>query len=151
MGYAEASITLAASPEKVWAVLNDIARTPEWVTGLTAAEMATEGTVGAGSAYRDYNRLGPFRQVTLWRILVFEPLRRQVHVSESAALPSTMTLALAPAGTGTRLTMSVEYRLLPQLGPIGRLLERVLMNRLLGQVLRDNQLGLERHLAATTP
>lgn len=146
MGYTEATTTIHAPVEIVWASLNDIARTPDWVTGLADARLETPEPVGVGSVYTDYNRLGPFLQVTRWRVTVFEPHKLQVHESESAVLPSRMTLELSPTTAGTALRMTVEYRLLPGLGAISRALESALMNHLLQRVLRQNQASLNAYL-----
>ena len=147
MGTVEAAATVHAPIEAVWGCLNDIAHTPEWVVGLEAAEVKTPGPYGLGAIYHDHNRLGPMLQVTPWRITAFEPETLQVHESESATLPSKMTLNLSPAPEGTRLQMIVEYRFLPWLGPVSRLIEAVLMNRLLKGVLRRNLANLNEYVA----
>jgi len=147
MGHAEAATVIHAPVEVVWNCLNDIEHTREWVVGLVDAEIVTSSPYGVGTIYKDYNRLGPMLQVTPWRITVFEPLRCQVHESESASLPSKMTLNLLPAPDGsTYLQMIVEYQFLLRLGLIGRVLEGLLMNRLLKQVLRQNQANLNAYL-----
>jgi uncharacterized protein YndB with AHSA1/START domain len=147
MGYAEASTELNAPVEAVWDALNDIDHTPDWVVGLEAAEIVTSGPYGLRTVYHDHNRLGPFLQVTPWRITVFEPMTRQVHESGSRTLPSKMTLTLTPTAGGTRLQMTVEYHFLPRLEPVGRLLEKLLMNRMLAQVIAQNQAHLNTYLA----
>ncbi len=146
MGHAEAARILNAPPQAVWDCLNDIEHTPEWVSGLAAAEVKTPGPYGAGSIYHDHNRLGPFPQETPWHVTAFEPVTRQVHESRSTVLPSTMTLTLDSMPGGTRVRFSVEYRFLPRLGPVSRLFERVVMDRLLGQVLRQNLARLDAYL-----
>jgi uncharacterized protein YndB with AHSA1/START domain len=151
MGYAEASRIINAPVEAVWNALNDIDHTPDWVTGLENAEIVTTGEYGAGTIYTDYNRLGPVLQTTPWRITVFEPMTHQVHESESATLPSKMTIKLTPAPEGTHLHMIVEYQFLPRLGAFGRLLENVLMNRLIKQVLTQNQTSLDVYLGRSKP
>ncbi|MBE0690634.1 MAG: SRPBCC family protein [Anaerolineae bacterium] len=138
---------IEAPLEAVWQCLNDIDRTSEWVVGLEAAEVITNGPFGVGTIYVDHNRLGPFPQVTPWHITAFEPMTRQVHVSESAALPSTITFIVAPTAIGTYVQMAVEYQLLPRLGVIGRALEGLLMNRLLQQVITQNLARLNDQLA----
>lgn len=146
MGYAQAASIIHAPVEVVWDCLNDIDHTPQWVTGLEDAKIVTTGSYGVGTIYHDYNRLGPALQVTPWRITTFEPMTRQVHQSESATLPSTMILNLSAAPEGARLQFVVEYRLLPRLGLVSRLLEQVLMNRLITQVLKQNLAGLDAYL-----
>lgn len=147
MGRIDVATTVQAPLEAVWNCLNDIDHTPEWVVGLEAAAVTTPGPYGAGTVYHDYNRLGPFLQVTPWRITAFDPMTYQVHESESTMLPSRMILNLSPTPEGTRLQMIVEYRLLPRLGPVSRLLENLLFNRLLAGVLRQNQANLNAYLS----
>jgi hypothetical protein len=99
-----------------------------------------------GTIYIDTNRLGPFPQKTPWRITTFEPVTKQIQESESNVIPSTMILNLASAPDGTRVHMIVEYRFLPKLGPISRLLEGLLMNRILSGVLKQNLNNLNDYL-----
>ncbi|MBI5667702.1 MAG: SRPBCC family protein [Chloroflexi bacterium] len=146
MGYAEATTLIHAPVEAVWNALNDIDHTPDWVVGLEKAEIVTPGDYGLGAIYHDHNRLGPLPQVTPWHVTTFEPMIRQVHESQTAALPSRMTLTLTPAPEGTRLHMAVEYRFLPRLGVISRILESLVMNRVLTGVLRQNQANLNAYL-----
>ncbi len=147
MGRIDVAMTVQAPLEAVWNCLNDIDHTPEWVVGLEAAVVTTPGPYGVGTVYHDYNRLGPFLQVTPWRITAFDPMTHQVHESDSTTLPSRMILNLSPTPEGTRLQMIVEYRLLPRLGPVSRLLENLLFNRLLAGVLRQNQANLNAYLS----
>jgi hypothetical protein len=147
VGHVRQTRIIDAPPQAVWNALNDISRTPQWVVGLVGAELVTPGPVGLHSVYIDYNRLGPFPQKTTWHITEFEPLVCQVHESTSRILPTTMTLGIAAVPGGTRLEMVVDYAFLPQLGKVGRWLERVLMNRMLGQVIAQNQAQLAAHLS----
>ncbi|MCC7451663.1 MAG: SRPBCC family protein [Anaerolineae bacterium] len=147
MGRAEASALIYAPIDVVWYCLNDIDHTPEWVVGLANAAIKTTGPYGIGTIYVDTNKLGPFPQVTPWLVTVFEPMTRQVHVSQSKVLPTTMRLDLAPAVYYTRLRFTVEYQFLPNTGIIGRALEYLLMNRLLSQVIRQNLHNLNAYLS----
>lgn len=146
MGYVEASKTVQAPVEDVWNLLNDIDRTPEWVTGLERAEINTASPFGEGTIYTDYNRLGPIIQVTPWHITLFQPMSCQVHVSDSAALPSKMTLIVNPTENGTHVGMIVEYHFLPQLRGAGLILEELVMNRLLKGVLEQNLNSMNDYL-----
>jgi carbon monoxide dehydrogenase subunit G len=151
MGFVRQQRIIDATPQAIWNALNDIDRTPAWVVGLARAEQVTPGPMAKDSVYIDYNRLGPFLQKTTWMVTEFEPLVCLVHVSGSRVLPTTMTLGLSPADGGTRLVMIVEYAFLPQLGVVGRWLERVLMNRMLGQVIAQNQAQLAAYLRGQQP
>lgn len=146
MGYVQASRTIHAPAEAVWNALNDIDNTPKWVVGLEKAELKTHEPYGKDAIYYDYNRLGPFPQVTAWTVVEFTPMSHQVHVSNSNVLPSKMLLSLIASSKGTHVTMTVEYRFLPQWGAVGRLLERMVMNHLLKSVLQQNLGQLDQYL-----
>ncbi|MBI1278526.1 MAG: hypothetical protein GC179_10400 [Anaerolineaceae bacterium] len=146
MGYAEASQIIHAPIETVWNTLNDIENTSKWVVGLEKAEMKTIGDFGQDSIYTDYNRLGPIPQVTDWRITEYEPMARQVHMSSSEGLPSTMTLSLSPAPQGTLLKMTVDYQFMPHWGSISRIFEALIMNRMLRSVIIQNMSHLNSFL-----
>lgn len=146
MGYAQATNDIHAPIEAVWDALNDIDHTPAWVEGLERAEVITPPPYGVGTIYTDYNWLGPFLQVTNWQITHFEPYAQQVHESQSRVLPSAMTMTLTAIPEGARLDMAVNYRFLPRFGVVGRLLEKWVMNRLLAQVLKQNQVNLNVYL-----
>ena len=146
MGYAEAVATIHAQVEMVWDTLNDIDNTHRWVMGLERAEITTTGACGVGTVYHDYNRLGPALQVTAWNVAVFEPMTRQVHVSDSTTLPSKMVIVMAARAEGTRVRMSVEYRFMPQWGRFSRVFETLVMNHVLSSVLRQNLGRLNAYL-----
>jgi hypothetical protein len=146
MSLVERSIILNTSSSNVWNVLNDLQHTPDWVVGLERTENITPGPVGVGTIYHDINRIGPLLQRTPWTITEFEPMSRQVHVSESSVLPSTMILTITPEGAGVRFEQIVEYRFLPQLGPLSRLLEKAVMNRLLKLAFKQIQANLKTYI-----
>lgn len=146
MGYAEASQIIHAPIETVWNTLNDIDNTPKWVVGLKHAEIVTVGSFGKGSIYTDYNKLPWTIQVTPWHVTEFEPMTRQVHVSESINLPSTMTLTLQPTDEGTLVKFTVDFRFIPRWGAAGRLFERMVMSKALSGVIQQNLGQLDRFL-----
>jgi hypothetical protein len=147
MAHAETTAIIRAPVEAVWHALNDIDNTKDWVVGLEKAVIITTGEFGVGSAYYDYNRLGPFLQKTLWRITEFEPTTQQAHVSESKVLPSTIRFALSPVPEGTYVRMVVDFQFLPQLGIIGRLLERAVLSQGIENIISKNLANLDVYLA----
>ena len=146
MGRVEATAFVDAAFEIVWNTLNDIDNTPEWVVGLQAAEVKTAGVYGLGTIYDDYNRLGPVLQKTAWRITRFEPTTCQIHESESTIFPAKLIMNLSPLNDNTRVQMIIDYRVLPKLGPISRLLEYMLTNCLLKMMLKQNLRRLNQYL-----
>ena len=57
-----------ASPERVWALISDANRFPEWVEFTDRIVEAPEGTMEIGSAWREYGGIPPFKAETQWRM-----------------------------------------------------------------------------------
>ena len=55
---AERSMTMAASPARVWAVLGDVTRMPEWSEELASVELLDGDGRSVGSRFRGNNQTG---------------------------------------------------------------------------------------------
>jgi hypothetical protein len=120
----EASATIAAKPEAVWAVLTDGQRFPAWDSGVDKVE----GRIAPGETIKVYVKVNPGRAFPV-KVAEFTPPRRMVW---SGGMPlglfkGVRTYTLSPdANGGTRFTMREEYtgpmlpmiwRSMPDLGP----------------------------------
>jgi len=113
----EASVEIAAPLEDVFAYASDWRRWEEWWLGVSDFRPTTEVTRGNGTryAYKAWIagiRLGletevcDFVENVGWRGVV------------TRGTPHTTRWVFEPAGTGTRLTYTLEYRIpVPVLGP----------------------------------
>jgi carbon monoxide dehydrogenase subunit G len=134
-----ASAVVPASQERVFELLCDTVRYPEWVTG-TDAVTRTDGPAREGSSYDEVNPiLGPWKASTTWRVTAHEPPRRSVHTTGDIPLSSRfeVVMEVAPQGDATEVTLTLRGE--PALGPIGAVFAR-LMQR---QVERDNRRSVE--------
>jgi uncharacterized protein YndB with AHSA1/START domain len=105
--YFDASSTIKASPEKVWAVLTDGDRFPQWDSGIERVE----GKIAPGSTIKLYVKVNPGRAFPL-KVTEFAAPRRMVF---TGGMPlglfkgvRTYTLESDGAG-GTRFRMREEY------------------------------------------
>ena len=134
-----ASAIVPASPDRVFELLCDTARYPEWVTG-TDAVTRTDGPAREGSTYDEVNPiLGPWKAKTHWRVVDHEPPRRTRHETGDIPLSSRfeVIMEVAPEGDGSRLSLSLRGE--PAMGPLGAGFA-ALMGR---QVDRDNRRTVE--------
>ena len=102
---ASATRSIASPPERVFAVITDFARYPEWRTGVT--RVAARGAPAVGQLIREYGRNGeiPYRVETL------EPPRRLVMriAGDDLAFGGTWTYELrANANGGTDVTITED-------------------------------------------
>jgi carbon monoxide dehydrogenase subunit G len=134
-----ASAVVPASQERVFELLCDTERYPEWVTG-TNAVTRTDGPAREGSSYDEVNPiLGPWKASTAWRVVEHEPPRRSVHTTADIPLSSRfdVVMEVAPEGDASEVTLTLRGE--PALGPIGAVFARLME----GQVERDNRRSVE--------
>ncbi len=102
----EASIDISAPPERVWAVVSDLKRMPEF--SPQCVRMMTLGSPKAGAWTLNFNRDGKKYWPTTSRIVRFEPNRAfAFRVNENRTVWS---YTLEPTESGTRL---IERRDVP--------------------------------------
>lgn len=124
MRYYEATSTINASPEAVWAVLSDGASWPAWDSGVDAVE----GKIAAGETIKIRSQAAPGRAFPV-KVTRFEP---PAHLRFSGGMPlglfrGVRTYEVSPDADGqARFHMREEYsgpmlpliwRSMPDLGP----------------------------------
>jgi uncharacterized protein YndB with AHSA1/START domain len=122
--YFDASSTIKASPEKVWAVLTDGDKFPQWDSGIERVE----GKIAPGSTIKLYVKVNPGRAFPL-KVTEFAAPRRMVFTGGMplGLFKGVRTYTLEPDGAGgTRFRMREEYtgpllgmmwKSIPDLGP----------------------------------
>lgn len=117
----EAQVDIHASPEAVWAVVSDVARTGDW--SPECRRVIVRGPVRVGSTFVGVNRRGPVVWPTRCEITELDLGRRiSWTVKESGA---RWTYELEPVDGGTRVTERRETGGHQPL--VGRLFSRYLL------------------------
>ncbi|MBL0919929.1 MAG: SRPBCC family protein [Hydrogenophaga sp.] len=65
-----ASVRIAAKPDRIWPVIADVTRWPDWLPTMTAVEHLDEAALRMGHRYR---LLQPGFRPTLWSVVELEP------------------------------------------------------------------------------
>jgi Polyketide cyclase / dehydrase and lipid transport len=121
---------IRASQRHIWKVLCDLERFGEW-GAWTLYSRRVDRPAGLGAAYDERSRLLlPVRTDNRWRIIEFDPPRRQVHRVESAPLIAVFDRVFELRDEGaeaTEVTVTLEYA--PRLGPLGRALDHLAWRR----------------------
>ena len=123
------SVEISAPPERVWAVMSDIERWPEWTASVTRVERLDPGPLAVGQRARIRQpRLLP----AVWQVTALEPGRGFTWVSRSPGVRVTgrHRVEAAPGGSCAHLTVRFE-------GLLARLVAR------LTGALTTRYLGLE--------
>ncbi len=99
-----ASVEIAAPPERVWALVSDPRRMPDWSPQCRKMIVRGKGPVGVGTTTININRRGILFWPTRAKVKEFVPNERfAFKVAENGTI---WTYELEPTATGTRLTES---------------------------------------------
>lgn len=115
-----ASTHIAASPEKVYALISDVTRMGDWSPETVKCEWV-DGATGpaAGARFKGTNKLGIMRWSTKPTVEVAEPGKEFTFATGNPQKPATRwSYTLTPSGDGTEVTESWEE--LSQIPVIGR-------------------------------
>ena len=115
-----ATVDIAAPPERVWELVGDVTRMPEWSPELRRLRVVGRNPVRVGSTLLGLNRRGLVAWPTSSTVTRFDPGRAVAwRTRESGA---TWTYELEAADGGTRLTGRRDLpefsRLTSVLGPV---------------------------------
>lgn len=123
MRHYDASATIEAAPDAVWAVLTDAATYPEWDSGVERVE----GTIELGSKIKVFSEVSPGRAFPV-TVSELEPSRRMTWRGGMplGLFKGVRTFSLTPADGGTHFAMREEFsgpllalmwRMMPDLQP----------------------------------
>lgn len=129
-------VDIDASPERVWAVMSDVERWPEWTDTVTAVTRLDADSLGLGSRVRvEQPKLPPTEYV----VTEFDPGEGFTWVATGPGVRTTARHRIEPLGGSiSRVRLSVE-----QAGPVGRVMGRLFFTRLTDRYLATEAAGLK--------
>jgi len=136
MPLVQSQIFIAAPPEKVWALISDLERGPEWSVVTLSCNITSGKPLGVGSTYCAVSKFVASEITTEHEIVEWVPPSRVVSEVTRGA-ESTLTQTCEPQGEGTLLTMSNEFALprgVP--GPLGDKVAQQVANTLSRELAR---------------
>ena len=138
------TITIDASPEKVWKTLADIGNIYIWNPGVEHSKQTTSGEVGIGSCRRC--ELGG-RNYLIEEVIAFEPASKMTIRITDSNLPfksAVIRFLLQPQEGQTVVKVSPNYHL--KFGWLGRLFDVVIVRAQYRKGMRRLLLGLKEHV-----
>ena len=88
---------LDATPEQVWADVEDLSTHVEWMQDAASIDFTTEQRQGVGTEFDCLTRIGPFRLVDHMEITSWRP-GQEMGVRHVGLITGTGTFTLQPAG-----------------------------------------------------
>lgn len=97
MARVRAAVIIEASPEEVWADVENVASHVEWMHDAVAIRFTSAHTSGLGTTFDCDTKVGPFRLVDRMEITAWEP-NRTMGVRHVGLVTGTGAFTLRPAG-----------------------------------------------------
>ena len=136
----ERVIDIAAPQERVWAVMSDVERWPEWTRSVTRVERLDRGPLAVGSRARVRQPRFP---AAVWTVTALEPGRFFEWRSPAPGLLSVGGHRVEAAGDGgSRVTLSLTWS-----GPLAAVM-RLLFGKLSRRYVEMEARGLKRRAEA---
>jgi uncharacterized protein YndB with AHSA1/START domain len=120
------SVEIQASPDRVWAVLSDAERWPEWTPTVTCIEHMDPGSLAVGNRLRIYQPKFP---PAVWQLTELEERKGFTWVTHGPGVLVSARHWINATDHGSRATLSLQFSGL--FGPLVSYLTRDLNNRYL--------------------
>ncbi len=126
---------VAAPPERVFAIMTDIERWPEWTSSVTGIEQLEPGPLKVGTRAKIRQ---PKLLPAIWKVTAIEPGRGFTWINTGPGVRVAGNHFVEPIEGGTRVTLSLQFG--GFLGPLVARLTAELNNR----YLKIEAAGLKR-------
>ena len=112
----EVAIDIDAQPDRVWAVMADVERWPEWTESMTSVKLL-DGAFGLGKSARVKQ---PRLPGSVWLVTAFEPGRGFAWETHSLGTHTIGGHRVEPRDSGARATLTIRMTggLTPLLAPL---------------------------------
>ena len=100
------TVNINASTERVWAVMADVERWPEWTESMKSVERLDSADFGVGSKAKLRIRRSP--NANVWTVTELTPNRSFTWETNSGAVKGVATHVIEPDGNGSKVTLTVD-------------------------------------------
>jgi uncharacterized membrane protein len=100
------TVDIDAPPERVFAVMADVERWPEWTPSVKKIVLLDKGPIRVGSRLRIHQ---PKLPPAYWRVITIDPERGFASVSGAPGMRVTAVHAIEPRNGGSRAMLSIRY------------------------------------------
>ena len=139
----ERNLTIDATPDAIWAVLERFMHIDEFAPEIDSVDALTSGDVALGSKRRNHFKNGTslVEEVTSWR----PGEGYTIELSDMAAMPlheASSDIRISALGESSKVTWTFDYRV--KYGPLGWLMGQTMMKMMMGKIIDANLKGLDR-------
>ena len=101
------TIDIAAPADRVWEVMSDVERWPEWTASVTSVTRLTAGPFAIGTRVKIKQPKFP---PAFWKVIQLEPGRSFTWESTAPGFRAVGQHSVQPISTGSRATLILDYQ-----------------------------------------
>jgi hypothetical protein len=102
----ETSTSIAAPPDRVWPIILDVERWPEWTSTMTSVERLDSGDLSVGSKVRIKQPKIP--GAVVWTVTQIDPGRYMEWTAKSPINTTVGGHRVEPEREGSRVTLTID-------------------------------------------
>lgn len=134
----EGSVDIAAPRQVVWDLMCDVSRYSEFGNVTVEAVLVSEGEFGKGSMYSESGKVAGMKYNAEWTVTHFDPISKQVHFGEESTMHMELTWILEEIDAhNTKATQIFDVKMMPKFRPLGVLLEKLFVTRIMTKQLAE--------------
>ena len=137
------SIDIKAPVDQVFAYISDVTTHPEWVKWTKEAEVTSVEHRGLGATSAEVMQVGPKKEDVETLTTEYRE-GRYLTRRHTRGMEMTDRLSVLPFGDGTKVAWSIDYH--PPMGGMGKLMDKLFMERLFDQLMKDSLNNLKDRL-----
>ena len=102
----ERTVNINAPPDRVWAVMKDVERWPEWTESMKNVERLDTGDFALGSKAKLKIHRSP--NANVWTVTELSPSRSFTWETNSGGVKGVAKHVIEPNGSGSKVTLTVD-------------------------------------------
>ncbi len=138
--------TIEAPTDRVWAALADIGSISVWNPGVRESHLTSDVDAALGATRHCDLGGRNYLDEEVVEFIAGEALTMRITKTNLPFRQADIRFRLEPQGTATRVSVSPEYQM--KLGPLGRLMDRLMVRRTYEKGMRALLRGLKNHVEA---
>jgi uncharacterized protein YndB with AHSA1/START domain len=144
MGTLHHEIGIAAPVDAVWKAVGDLVAVQHWNPMVASARYTSAQREGVGATRRCELKPKGWVEERVWEWNPPHVIGLEVAASEWPVVFMKWRTELRKDGGATRITQRMDYKV--KFGPLGTLIDLVMMRRMLNRGIRETFEGLKRHV-----
>jgi hypothetical protein len=144
-------LTLDMPREKAWGILRNLTQAHNYVPGIIDTKLTTEITEGVGASRNVYQSKTRYLQETVTEWNEGYGFKIRLHKGDKSSPFKNAFFRYELSGDGDKTCLKTTMGYTPPLGPLGAVLDSLLLNKIISGVIRDVAISMKHYYETGKP